>query len=203
MARRRALRLPRAGYRMKTPESFPGRCEAHCQHERAGEWLRGLSAPPHAPRRAGQRPDRHRGRAAERPARASCLGAVSITEGTTGEGAETIRNHRADVVPSHAAGHPARKAAGACRGVACVWRLDGRDIDGGFGPATDWALSTTSPQLTGFWHTKMAVPGMRAPRRGLHPPQACWFSCGHSGSTRSARQSPAAMSSRTRSPRVR
>jgi Porin PorA len=60
-----------------------------------------------------------------------------------------------------------------------------------------------SSQRAAFSHRKIAVPGMRAPRSGLHPPQTCWFSCCHSGSTRSTRPRPAAVSSRTRSPSVR
>ena len=51
--------------------------------------------------------------------------------------------------------------------------------------------------------TKIAVPGMTRPRSGDQPPHSAVFQAGHSGSTRSTRRNPAALSSRTRSPRVR
>lgn len=55
----------------------------------------------------------------------------------------------------------------------------------------------------GATQTKIAVPGMTRPRCGDQPPHSAVFQAGHSGSTRSTRRKPAALSSRTRSPRVR
>ncbi len=55
----------------------------------------------------------------------------------------------------------------------------------------------------GLSQTKIAVPGSSRPRRGDQPPHASVWPSGHSGSTRSRRTSPAAVISRTRSPRVR
>ena len=55
----------------------------------------------------------------------------------------------------------------------------------------------------GRWQTKMAVPGKSAPRSGDHWPQTRSRPAGHSGSTRSSSTSPAATTSRIRSPTVR
>lgn len=80
----------------------------------------------------------------------------------------------------------------------------GTDVGRGVGALALFVVTQVgSSGHDGFSHTKIAVPGISAPRRGLQPPQTCWFSSGHSGSTRSTSRSPAAVSSRTRSPRVR
>ena len=50
--------------------------------------------------------------------------------------------------------------------------------------------------------TKIAVPGIRAPRSGDQPPHSWSFHAGHSGSTRSTSRKPPATTSRTRSPSV-
>ena len=58
----------------------------------------------------------------------------------------------------------------------------------------------TSP---GLRQQKIAVPGNSAPRSGDHCPHTVSRPSGHSGSTRSSSTSPAATTSRTRSPSVR
>jgi len=59
------------------------------------------------------------------------------------------------------------------------------------------------PDHSGFAVTKIAVPGISRPRRGLQPPQTWSCPSGHSGSTTSNSRSSAPTTSRTRSPSVR
>ena len=72
-----------------------------------------------------------------------------------------------------------------------------------FAPLVFGAPATCSAGYSASRATKIAVPGITAPRSGDHWPHVTSRSSGHSGSMRSSRTKPAPTRSRTRSPMVR